>query len=41
VFIVRQVVERNKGRISVTSEVGKGTMFSLNVPAATPAAVLA
>ena len=32
-FIVRQLVERNKGRISVTSEVGKGTTFTLEFPA--------
>ena len=33
-FIVRQVVERNKGRISVRSKVGRGTTFSLEFPAA-------
>ncbi|NQT23584.1 MAG: GAF domain-containing sensor histidine kinase [Candidatus Omnitrophica bacterium] len=32
-FIVRQVVERNKGRISVDSTVGKGTVFTLTFPA--------
>jgi len=33
-FIVRQVVERNKGRISVRSKVGQGTTFTLEFPAA-------
>lgn len=33
-FIVRQIIERNKGRISVESEVGKGTTFFLDFPAA-------
>jgi len=33
-FIVRQIVERNKGRISVESVVGKGTTFFLDFPAA-------
>ncbi len=33
-FIVRQIVERNKGRISVESTVGKGTTFCLDFPAA-------
>jgi len=33
-FIVRQIVERNKGRISVESAVGKGTTFFLDFPAA-------
>ena len=33
-FIVRQIIERNKGRISVESEVGKGTTFTLEFPAA-------
>lgn len=33
-FIVRQIVERNKGRIGVESIVGKGTTFSLEFPAA-------
>jgi len=40
-FIVRQIVERNKGRISVTSQVGKGTTFFLEFPAAKPQPVLA
>ena len=31
-FIVRQVVERNDGKISVASEVGKGTTFTLTFP---------
>jgi signal transduction histidine kinase len=35
-FIVRQIVERNKGRIGVDSIVGKGTTFSLEFPAAKP-----
>jgi len=33
-FIVRQVVERNKGRISVKSKVGEGTTFMLEFPVA-------
>ncbi len=33
-FIVRQIVERNKGRISLESAVGKGTTFFLDFPAA-------
>ena len=33
-FIVRQIVERNKGRISVESTVGKGTIFFLEFPVA-------
>ncbi|MBI2104571.1 MAG: GAF domain-containing protein [Candidatus Omnitrophica bacterium] len=33
-FIVRQIVERNKGRISVESVVGKGTTFFLDFAAA-------
>jgi signal transduction histidine kinase len=33
-FIVRQIVERNKGRISVESHVGEGTTFYLDFPAA-------
>ncbi len=32
-FIVRQIVERNRGRIAVTSTVGQGTTFSLAFPA--------
>jgi signal transduction histidine kinase len=32
-FIVRQIVERNKGRISVESAVGKGTTFFLDFQA--------
>jgi len=32
-FIVKQVVERNKGRISVDSVVEKGTTFTLSFPA--------
>jgi len=31
-FIVRQIVERNRGRISVESTPGKGTTFSLEFP---------
>ena len=31
-FIVRQIVERNKGRITVESTVGKGTTFFLDFP---------
>ncbi len=38
-FIVRQIVERNKGRISVESTVGKGTIFFLEFPVAKAAAV--
>jgi signal transduction histidine kinase len=33
-FIVRQIVERNKGRISLESVVGKGTTFFLDFPVA-------
>jgi len=33
-FIVRQIVERNKGRISLESTVGKGTTFFLDFSAA-------
>ncbi len=36
-FIVRQIVERNRGRIAVESVVGKGTTFLLDFPAAKPA----
>lgn len=32
-FIVRQMVERNQGRIAVKSTVGRGTTFSLEFPA--------
>jgi signal transduction histidine kinase len=39
-FIVRQIVERNKGRISVESTVGKGTTFFLDFPAAAAEAAL-
>jgi signal transduction histidine kinase len=38
-FIVRQVVERNKGRISVESKVGEGTRFTLAFPIAEKAKV--
>ncbi|MBN1353723.1 MAG: GAF domain-containing protein, partial [Candidatus Omnitrophica bacterium] len=38
-FIVRQVVERNKGHISVKSKVGEGTTFTLEFPVATKAKV--
>jgi signal transduction histidine kinase len=31
-FIVRQVVERNKGKISLKSKVGEGTTFTLEFP---------
>lgn len=40
-FIVRQIVERNKGRITVESQVGKGTTFYLDFPAPEPAGVAA
>jgi len=42
-FIVRQIVERNRGRISVESTLGKGTTFSLEFPIGKtePAAVTA
>ena len=40
-FIVRQIIERNKGRISVQSTLGQGTTFFLEFPAASPAAVAA
>ncbi|MCQ9206783.1 MAG: ATP-binding protein [Omnitrophica bacterium] len=36
-FIVRQVVERNGGKISVKSKVGEGTTFLLEFPAAVKA----
>jgi signal transduction histidine kinase len=32
-FIVRQIVERNKGEISVESQLGTGTVFTLKFPA--------
>jgi signal transduction histidine kinase len=35
-FIVRQIVERNRGRIAVESDVGQRTTFFLEFPAATP-----
>lgn len=38
-FVVRQIVERNKGRISVESTVGKGTTFFLDFPATKQAAI--
>jgi signal transduction histidine kinase len=38
-FIVRQIVERNRGRISVTSAVGKGTTFALEFPSSPEARV--
>ena len=31
-YIVKQLVERNKGRISVESKVGRGTVFTLHFP---------
>jgi len=34
-FIVRQVIEKNKGKISVRSKIGVGTTFTLEFPAAT------
>jgi len=40
-FIVRQIVERNKGRISVESAVGKGTTFFLDFPVAISVSVAA
>ncbi len=40
-FIVRQIVERNKGRISVESTVGKGTTFFLDFPVASTQPALA
>ena len=40
-FIVRQIVERNKGRISLESVVGQGTTFFLNFPVAAPTAAVA
>ena len=33
-FIVKQVVERNKGTISVESQIGVGTTFTLRFPTA-------
>ena len=38
-FIVRQIIERNRGRISVESTVGRGTTFFLDFPSATVAPV--
>ncbi len=38
-FIVRQIVERNKGRISVESTEGEGTTFFLDFPVASEAVV--
>jgi signal transduction histidine kinase len=40
-FIVRQIVERNKGTITFESAVGQGTTFFLNFPIAKDAPVLA
>lgn len=40
-FIVRQIVERNKGRISLESEVGKGTTFYLDFPITKPVLAVA
>ena len=40
-FIVRQIVERNKGRIAVESAVGQGTTFFLEFPAETPQVAIA
>ncbi len=40
-FIVRQIVERNKGRITVASAVGKGTTFFLDFPVADEAHAVA
>jgi len=39
-FIVRQVVERNGGRISVKSTVGKGTTFTLEFPISTASSIV-
>jgi len=33
-FIVRQIIEKNKGKVSVKSKVGVGTTFTLEFPAA-------
>ncbi len=38
-FIVRQIVERNKGRISVESTVGKGTTFFLDFSVLRPSGI--
>jgi signal transduction histidine kinase len=38
-FIVRQIVEKNRGTISVKSKVGTGTTFTLEFPAAVKAEV--
>ncbi len=40
-FIVRQIIERNKGRITVESTVGKGTTFYLDFPIAQEAHAVA
>ena len=40
-FIVKQVIERNKGTIQVESKEGIGTAFTLTFPVASPAKVLA
>jgi signal transduction histidine kinase len=40
-FIVRQVVERNKGTITVDSQEGKGTTFTLRFPLAQPVKAMA
>ena len=40
-FIVRQIVERNRGRITVESVVGKGTTFFLDFPSAAEARTMA
>ena len=40
-FIVKQVIERNKGTIQVESEEGVGTTFVLTFPIAMPAKILA
>jgi signal transduction histidine kinase len=40
-FIVKQVIERNKGTIAVDSQEGVGTTFTLSFPAAQPATLAA
>ena len=40
-FIVRQIIERNRGRISVQSTLGQGTTFFLDFPAASRQPALA